>query len=97
MLGLLFLDILNLDVTLRFLSSILIFGGQAISHLLVLDIISFIDEYYRCTWIYLMKDCSELLSIFMSFLNDIKNQFGKVINVLRSGNAKQYFTKSKVE
>lgn len=67
------------------------------SHLLVLDIISFIDKYYRRTWIYLMKDCLEVLSIFMCFLNDIQNQFGKVIEILRSGNAKENFTKSKVE
>lgn len=44
-----------------------------------------------------MKDCLEVLSIFMCFLNDIQNQFGKVIEILRSGNAKENFTKSKVE
>jgi len=34
-----------------------------------------------------MKDRSELLSLFTSFLNEIKNQFGQVIKVLRSDNA----------
>ena len=46
-----------------------------------------------------MKDCFELLSIFTSFLNEIKNQFGQVIKILRSDNAKEYFSSalSKVE
>jgi len=39
-----------------------------------------------------MKDCFELLSIFTSFLNEIKNQFGQVIKILRSDNAKEYFS-----
>jgi len=38
-----------------------------------------------------MKDRSELLSIFTSFFNEIKNQFSKVIKILRSDNAKEYF------
>jgi len=38
-----------------------------------------------------MKDRFELLSIFMYFLNEIKNQFGKIIEILKSDNAKEYF------
>jgi len=29
--------------------------------------VTFIDEFFGCTWIYLMKDCSELLFIFYVF------------------------------
>ncbi|XP_052733587.1 uncharacterized protein LOC108339168 isoform X3 [Vigna angularis] len=54
--------------------------------------VTFIDEYSRCTWVYLMKDRSELLPIFTSFLNEIKNQFGQVIKILRSNNAREYFS-----
>jgi len=39
-----------------------------------------------------MKDRSELLSIFTSFLHEIKNQLGRVIKILRSDNAKEYFS-----
>jgi len=39
-----------------------------------------------------MKDRSELLSIFTSFLNEIKNQIGQLVKILRSGNAKVYFS-----
>jgi len=53
---------------------------------------TFIDEFSRCTWVYLIKDRSELLSIFMSFLNEIENQFEKTIKIFRSDNAKDYFS-----
>ena len=39
-----------------------------------------------------MKDRSELLSIFMSFFDEINNQFVKVIKILRSYNAKEHFS-----
>jgi len=35
--------------------------------------VTFIDEFSGCTWVYLMKYRSELLSIFISFLNEIRN------------------------
>lgn len=62
------------------------------SHPLDSDIVTFIDEYSWCTWVYLMKDRSELSPIFVSFLNEIKNQFGKIIEVLKNDNAKEYFS-----
>nr|KYP52187.1 Retrovirus-related Pol polyprotein from transposon TNT 1-94 [Cajanus cajan] len=45
-----------------------------------------------CTWIFLMKNRSELFNIFLSFYSEIKTQFGKVIRILRSDNAKEYFS-----
>ena len=78
------------DVIRLSLPFILIFRDQVVSHLLVLDI--FIDEFSRCTWVYLMKDIYEFLSIFMSFFNEIENQFGKTIKIFRSDNAKEYFS-----
>nr|KYP46624.1 Retrovirus-related Pol polyprotein from transposon TNT 1-94 [Cajanus cajan] len=54
--------------------------------------VTFIDEFSRCTWVYLMKDRSKLLSIFMSFFNEIKNQFGRLIKIFQSDNAKEYFS-----
>ncbi|RDX95883.1 hypothetical protein CR513_21525, partial [Mucuna pruriens] len=53
--------------------------------------VTFIDEYSRCTWVYLMKERSELLSILM-FSKLVENQFGKTIKILRSDNAKEYFS-----
>ena len=54
--------------------------------------VTFIDEFSRCTWVYLMKDRSKLLPILMSFYNEIENQFGKTIKIFRSDNAKEYFS-----
>jgi len=54
--------------------------------------VTFIDEFCQCTWVYLMKDKFELLSIFMSLFDEIKNQYGKIAKILRSDNAKEYFS-----
>jgi len=54
--------------------------------------VTFIDEFSRCTWVYLMIDRSELLPIFMLFYNEIENQFGKTIKIFKSDNAKEYFS-----
>lgn len=56
--------------------------------------VSFIDDFSRCTWIFLMKDRSELFSIFQNFCHEIETQFDKKIRVLRSDNAKEYFSDS---
>ena len=36
-----------------------------------------------------MKDQFDLLPMFMSFFNEIKTEFGKVIKILKSDNAKE--------
>lgn len=53
--------------------------------------VTFIDDFSRCTWLFLLKDRSELFGAFQMFYSEIKNQFGKIIRVLRGGNAKEYF------
>ena len=54
--------------------------------------VTFIDDYSRCTWLYLMKNRSEVFPIFQSFCAEIKNQFGIFISILRSDNAREYFS-----
>jgi len=57
--------------------------------------VTFIDDYSRCTWLFLMKNHSELFSIFQSFFfNEIENQFGVSIQILRSDNAREYLSQS---
>jgi len=41
-----------------------------------------------------MKYCSRLFSIFQSFYNKIKNQFGVSIRTLRNDNAREYLSHS---
>lgn len=53
--------------------------------------VTFIDDFSRCTWVFLMKDHSELFNIFKNFCSEILTQFGKTIRILRSDNAKEFF------
>ena len=52
--------------------------------------VTFVDDYSHVTWLYLMKNRSELFSIFCAFCAEIKNQFNVYIRTLRSDNAKEY-------
>ena len=54
--------------------------------------VTFIDDYSRCTWLYLMKNHSKLFTIFESFCAEIKMQFHTSVQVLRSDNAPEYFS-----
>lgn len=53
---------------------------------------TFIDDFSRCTWLFLMKSGSELFSVFQTFTAEIKSQFGVPIRALRSDNAPEYFS-----
>nr|KYP72342.1 Retrovirus-related Pol polyprotein from transposon TNT 1-94 [Cajanus cajan] len=56
--------------------------------------VTFIDDYSRCTWLFLMKNRSELFFIFQSFYNEIHNQFGVSIRTFHSDNAREYLSHS---
>ena len=53
--------------------------------------VTFIDNYSRCTWLFLMKNWAELFFIFQKFYVEIQTQFNIYIRVLRSDNAREYF------
>ena len=53
----------------------------------------FIDDFSRMTWLYLLKERSEVSSVIESFFNEIKNQFSTSIRVLRTDNALEYIKK----
>nr|KYP65372.1 Retrovirus-related Pol polyprotein from transposon TNT 1-94 [Cajanus cajan] len=52
--------------------------------------VTFIDDYSRCTWLFLMKTQSELFSICQSLYNEIQKQFGVSIRTFRSDNACEF-------
>ena len=52
--------------------------------------VTFIDDYSRTTWLYLMKNRSELFSHFRAFCVEIHTQFHVYVQNLRSDNAKEY-------
>ena len=50
--------------------------------------VTFVDDYSRTTWLYLMKNSSELFSHFRAFYAEIHTQFHVSIQNMRSDNAK---------
>ncbi|EOY08968.1 Uncharacterized protein TCM_024268 [Theobroma cacao] len=52
---------------------------------------TFVDDYSRVTWRYLMKNHSKLFFIFCAFCAEIKTQFNVFVHKLRIDNAKEYF------
>ena len=52
--------------------------------------VTFVRDYSRATWLYLMKNHSELFSHFRAFCVEIHTQFHVYIQNLRSDNAKEY-------
>ncbi|KAJ9550550.1 hypothetical protein OSB04_014595 [Centaurea solstitialis] len=54
--------------------------------------ITFIDDYSRATWVYLLKSRSEVFTIFREFHSYVQNHFNSSIKTLRSDNAKEYFS-----
>ena len=52
--------------------------------------VTFVDDYSRTTWLYLMKNRSELFSHFRAFCVEIHTQFHVSVQNLKSDNAKEY-------
>ena len=55
--------------------------------------VTFVDDFSRVTWLYLMKSCSELFSHFKGVCAEIQTQFHVSIQTLRSDNVKEYLLK----
>ena len=56
------------------------------------DFVTFIDDFSRVTWLYLMKSHSEVFSHFSPFYAEIQTQFHVTVQTLRSDNAKEYLS-----
>ena len=54
--------------------------------------VTFIDDFSRCTWLFLMKSRTELCSMFQKFFVEIRNQFHTSFRILRSDNALEYLS-----
>lgn len=53
--------------------------------------VTFIDDHIRVTWVFLMKEKSEVGSIFENFHKMVQTQFQSNIQVLRTDNGGEYF------
>lgn len=56
--------------------------------------VSFIDDCSRVTWVFLLKQKSDVSNIIPSFLSMIQTQFGVQVKRFRTDNAKDYFNNS---
>ena len=56
--------------------------------------VTFINDYSRCIWLFLMKTRVKLFSIFQKFHAEIRTQFNTSICILRSDSAKEYLSMS---
>ena len=54
--------------------------------------VTFIDDFSRVTWLYLLKSKSEVVEAFMDFHNLVKNHFDSKIQTLRSDNGSEYMS-----
>ncbi|KAL0318435.1 UNVERIFIED_CONTAM: Retrovirus-related Pol polyprotein from transposon TNT 1-94 [Sesamum angustifolium] len=52
--------------------------------------ILFIDDYSRMTWVYFMREKSEVFKVFKKFKNLVEKQSGRSIKILRSDRGKEY-------
>jgi hypothetical protein len=52
--------------------------------------VTFIDCFSYITWIYLMKNMSEVFDYFKDFHKSIQTLYGTVVKVLRSNNGTKY-------
>ena len=71
----------------------MLISGVLIPHhpLMVLGIFfTLVDDYNRCTWVFLMKFKSEASSLIQSFYNLILTQFNLPIKVIRSDNGPEF-------
>ena len=57
-------------------------------------IFTFFDDFSRMTWIYFMKNRSEVFFHFSNFCAEIKTQFNVSIHIFRSDNAKEFMSTS---
>jgi Integrase core domain/GAG-pre-integrase domain len=55
--------------------------------------VSFIDCFSRVTWLYLMKNKSDVFACFKDFHKGIQTQYSAVVKVLRSDNGTEYTNK----
>jgi hypothetical protein len=50
----------------------------------------FVDDFFRYTWIYLMKNRFEVFTIYRDFAKMIQTKYSKAIKVFRFDNAREY-------
>ena len=52
--------------------------------------VTFVDGFSRMTWLFLIKDHTEIFHYFRRFYFEVLNQYNTFVKTLRSDNAKEY-------
>jgi hypothetical protein len=52
--------------------------------------VSFIDDYSKFTWIYLLKKCSEVYQVFLNFQQLVEQKFGRKIITMQTNWGGEY-------
>ena len=55
--------------------------------------LTIVDDYSRCTWVYLLKHKSQTQYVLEQFCTMVETQFSKKIKILRSDNGTKFFMK----
>ncbi|GJV20865.1 retrovirus-related pol polyprotein from transposon TNT 1-94 [Tanacetum coccineum] len=77
------LEIIHTDICGPFINDI---GGHKY-------FITFIDDYSRYTYVYLIKEKSESLDVFKVFKAEVENQLNRKIKIVRSDRGEEYYGK----
>jgi hypothetical protein len=56
--------------------------------------VTFIDDFSRTTWVYLLTSKDEVFQHFLEFTNFIENQYNFTIKIFRSNNGTEYVNKN---
>jgi Integrase core domain len=56
--------------------------------------VTFIDDFSRTTWVYLLTSKDEVFQRFLEFTNFIENQYNFTIKIFRSNNGTEYVNKN---
>lgn len=54
---------------------------------------TFVDDYSRTTWVYLLKHKSDMVAAFKSFHSMVFTQFHTQIQIFRSNNGGKYISR----
>ena len=68
-------------------------GGHSIASLSRAHyFLTIVDDFLRCTWVYLMRFKSETIFFLKSFFRMVETQFGCRIKCIRSDNGAEFFS-----
>ena len=56
--------------------------------------VTIIDDHTRVTWVFLLKEKSEVENVFRNFYTMVQTQFNTKIKMVRSDNGREYFSQN---